>query len=179
MRLTQEIRDNLRSAGFRLRRGMSLLNGWLVVHGEVGDLPVREGDRVEVLTRNRCRDVLTWRKGGWQAGDGSYPFGAVPDPRDEATNYLLMAELLWRSSGEKASQAPPDFVAQQGLESRHAARLTPDELRMVVGRVAEEIEWEGRVEPESETYEQEVDPDVINAVLLGTLGLFHTGPGEG
>jgi len=93
--------DILRVARLPLRRGMLLVNGWVVVRGEDGHEP--RGEQVPLVRVARSDgDVIVMGV----SGTGWGAKGMVPDIRDPWTARMVWHDLNARFAGEDRSKTP-------------------------------------------------------------------------
>ena len=120
-----------------LRRGMDLMCGLFVLHGEVGNMPREDGAFVHCIDPTGKAVRLRWdeSQNAWLASgedwEGWHPTpDAVPDLERQQTRSLVTDEMMERITGE----GPPSFDAwlvlmQQRFGLAAAGRTLPPEAR--------------------------------------------------
>jgi hypothetical protein len=126
----EQAKSLLRSARLPLRRGMLLLNGWVVEQGEEGNEPRENGVRVLVTDSSACI-VHRWFEGVWRLEEPSMGSrGLVPDIRDPWTARMVWHDLNARFCGEDRSKTPPlDDILSLVVTTGGWEKLTMEERR--------------------------------------------------
>jgi len=128
-------RKCLRHAGIPLRRGMTLENGWLVLHGETGDMPRCEGDRITIVNNVGQTHQLHWQgeTDTWHFPDGDVPMdGVLPDVEQDQTWSLVFDEVKQLQTGENLTHAmlSRDFLTLTAPALLKLRVMTPEQRRV-------------------------------------------------